>query len=76
MSEPTNEPRRQPERHRARALYAYARQNPTELDMNVGDEVVVHEMSEQGWAWGQHVGSGEWGWFPSNYIGRIISSNL
>ena len=49
--------------------YSYAAENEDELDLEVGDEVVVTNQEEEGW-W-EGIMNGRRGVFPSNFVETI-----
>ncbi|XP_062511449.1 SH3 domain-containing kinase-binding protein 1-like isoform X2 [Corticium candelabrum] len=54
---------------RAKVTYSYAAENEDELDLEVGDEVVVTNQEEEGW-W-EGIMNGRRGVFPSNFVETI-----
>ncbi|KAI3446170.1 hypothetical protein Pfo_002835 [Paulownia fortunei] len=49
-------------------VYSYQAESDVELDLSVGDYVVVRKVSNNGWAEGECKGKA--GWFPFGYIER------
>jgi hypothetical protein len=61
--EPPPEPERQ-----ARAIYAFKKEQEEEIDVNVGDLLMVDVDDGSGWIYGLNQTSGEGGRFPANYV--------
>ncbi|CAM8937806.1 unnamed protein product [Rhodiola kirilowii] len=58
-------------------MYQYQAVSDAELDLNVGDYVVVRKVSNSGWAEGECKGKA--GWFPYGYIerrDRVLASKI
>ncbi|KAL3814092.1 hypothetical protein ACJIZ3_015360 [Penstemon smallii] len=58
-------------------LYSYQAESDVELNLSVGDYVVVRKVSNNGWAEGESKGKA--GWFPSGYIerrDRVLASKV
>lgn len=56
---------------KARALFDFVAESPEEVNMRVGDALVVElEDDGSGWLYGTNKNSGEKGRFPSNYVER------
>ncbi|XP_052176144.1 SH3 domain-containing protein 2 [Diospyros lotus] len=59
------------------AIYSYQAESDVELNLSVGDYVVVRKVSNNGWAEGECKGKA--GWFPYNYIerrDRVLASKM
>ncbi|CAB3410319.1 unnamed protein product [Caenorhabditis bovis] len=61
-------------RTKAVAKFAYQPQLEDELVLQKGEQVTVLEKSTDGW-WKGEASNGTTGWFPSNYVEEIESSN-
>ncbi|CAM8941598.1 unnamed protein product [Rhodiola kirilowii] len=58
-------------------MYQYQAVSDAELNLNVGDYVVVRKVSNSGWAEGECKGKA--GWFPYGYIerrDRVLASKI
>lgn len=53
---------------RCKALFPYEPQDSAELALKENDEIDVYQKNEDGWWYGEVVGSGNRGLFPSNYV--------
>ncbi|KAG9148169.1 hypothetical protein Leryth_014086 [Lithospermum erythrorhizon] len=59
------------------AMHSYQAESDTELNLSVGDFVVIRKVSNNGWAEGECMGKA--GWFPFGYIERrerVLASNV
>ena len=50
------------------ALYEYKAQRNDELDLDMGDEILVLVKESEGWWMGQLVKNGREGYFPTSYV--------
>ena len=46
----------------------YPANSELELDLKVGDVVVVHKMSSDGWCRGTQLSTGRTGYFPASFV--------
>ncbi|KAK1369488.1 Arfaptin domain/BAR domain/SH3 domain containing protein [Heracleum sosnowskyi] len=59
------------------ALYSYQAESDVELNLSIGDYIVVRKVSNNGWAEGEC--NGKAGWFPFGYIERrerVLASKI
>lgn len=56
---------------RAEVTFNYGRKSPNELEIRVGDVLIVKELSDNDWLLGELEGHGIVGYFPRNYV-RVL----
>lgn len=53
---------------RFRCIVAYPPNSEYELELNVGDQVLVNKKRENGWYRGTHLRTGKSGLFPASFV--------
>ena len=64
------------ERHHFVALYNFTATQADELNLEVGDIIIITKSSDTGWWRGVKRDSGEKGWFPTEYVARKSEMQL
>jgi hypothetical protein len=58
---------------RVRALYTYQASSSSQLAFKSGDLIDAVGTPKDGWQYGENCRTGKSGWFPSNYVERLVA---